>query len=297
MMRRRWMAVLAAVMLLCSLWTGQAMAQASRMPEGASEQRVYDMAELFSSGTETELEAAIEDARDRLGFDIVVVTAEDSEGWGAQDYADNFYETGGFGSGSDRSGILFLIDRDNRELALSTDGVAIRIFTDSRIQQILDDVYVGASDGDFEASAWAFLEAVDYYGEKGIQSGQYSYDSETGQISVYRSIRWYEALFAVAAAGFAAGSACLSVKKQYNMEVDDRQRSNLNMAYRAESRFAYHNEMDNLINKYVTTRVIPKSTGSGGAGGVRSGGRSSSGRSTTHRSSSGRRHGGGSRRF
>jgi len=299
MMKRRWMAATAAVMLMSTLWAGSAAAQVEMTPDASSDQRVYDMADLFSTAMEMDLETEIDDAIDQLGLDIVVVTTEDADGWGAQDYADNFYEAGEFGKGLDKSGILFLIDMDNRELTLSTDGEAIRIFTDERIEQILDDVYVGASDSDFEASAWAFLEDVEYYAEKGIVSGQYNYDSETGRISVHKSIRWYELLFALAVSGFVAGGACISVKKQYNMELDDRQRNNLNMAYRADCRFAYDNERDQLINKYVTSKVIPKSSGSSG-GSSRSSGRSSSSssrRSTTHRSSSGRRHGGGSRKF
>lgn len=297
MMRRKRIAVLAAALLCGTLWTNVAMAGDAGIPSADSGQRVYDMADLFGASMEADLETEIQEARDDLGFDIVVVTTEDDDGRGTQDYADIFYGEGQFGTGLDRSGILFLIDMDNRELTLSTDGEAIRIFTDSRIQQILDDVYTGAADGDFEASAWAFLDDVKEYGKDGIVSGQYNYDSETGRSSAYKSVRWYEFLLALAAAGFVAGGACLTVKKQYNMEVDDRQRNNLNMAYRAESRFAYDISTDQLVNKYVTSRVIPKESSSSSSGSRSRSGGSSSRRSTTHRSSSGRSHGGGSRKF
>ena len=148
-----------------------------------------------------------------------------------------------------------------------------------------------------------FLQNVKYYGEQAIITGQYNYDMDTGQVSVHRSIRLYELFIALAISGFVAGGACLSVKRQYNMELDDRQRNNLNMAYRADCRFAYDNQKDLLVNKYVTTKVIPRKSESSGGGfssagsGRRSGGGSSARRSTTHRSSSGRRHGGGSRKF
>lgn len=270
------------------------MAQGSASGESAS--RVYDMADLLDDAAEAELETEIEQAKEKLGFDIVIVTADDAEGKGAQEYADLFYEDGAFGSGSDRSGILFLIDMDNRELVLSTDGKAIRIFTDDRIDAILDDVYEGASESDFEASAWAFLQDVIDYGEEGIVSGQYNYDSETGRVDAYKSIRWYEFLIALVVSALVAGGACLSVKKQYEMEPDDRQKSNLNMAYRASSQFAYQDPKDLMVNQFVTTKVIPKKSSSSSSGSShRSGG--NSGRSTTHRSSSGRSHGGGSRKF
>lgn len=261
--------------------------------DGASEQRVYDMAQLLSPEDEESFEAAIAQAGKRLGFDIVVVTIEDARGRTSQDYADYNYEAAGFGYGGGHDGIMFLIDMDNRELALSTEGKAIRIFTDERIEKILDDVYQGASEGNYADSVRAFLEAVEYYGEKGIPSGQYNYDTQTHRVSAYKSIRWYEALLALGVSGFVAAAACMAVKRQYAMKEDDRQLRNLNMAYRADCEFAYENQQDILTNKFVTTQAVPRNTGGGSSGG----GRSSAGRSSTHHSASGRSHGGGSRKF
>lgn len=281
--------------LMCS---GSALAQENMVPDGSSDKRVYDMADLLIDEEEHAFEEQIEGYRDSLGFDIVVVTTEDAQWKEAQEYADDFYEAGDFGAGQNKSGILFLIDMDNRELALSTNGTAIRIFTDDRIEHMLDDVYDGASRGEFDDSVEAFLQDVSYYGQNGIQTGQYNFDTETGKISVHKSIQWHEALFALIVAAFVAGGACLTVKKQYNMEASDRQKNSLNMAYRADCSLAYGDRTDHLVNKFVTSRVIPKSTGGGRSSGSRSsGGRSSAGRSSTHRSSSGRSHGGGSRRF
>lgn len=289
------------VFALMILGAAAALAGTVMEPDGTSDKRVYDMAELFEEDTEEDLESRIAQKRKALGLDIVIVTrsqlslSEESDGKSAQEYADDCYDEGGFGTGSGKDGILFLIDMENRELVLSTAGKAIRIFTDQRIETMLDHVYEGASEGDFEASAAVFLEDVEYYGEKGIPSGQYNYDTETGKVSVYRSIRWYEAFLAVGIAAFVAGMACLNVKRQYAMEDDPQKLRNLNMAYRADCSFAYDTQNDQLVNKFVTSRVIPRSTGING--GHSSSGRSSGGRSSVHHSSSGRSHGGGSRRF
>ena len=290
---RKWIPWFLAVVLLFGMGAVNAQAEEMMELDGASSQRVYDMAELLSPEEEEEFESAIESARKSLGFDIVVVTIEDARGRGAKDYADYNYEAAGFGHGDNHDGILFLIDMDNREMVLSTEGKAIRIFTDERIEQILDDVYEGASEGEFADSVKAFLQDVEYYGEKGIPSGQYNYDTETHQISAYRSIRWYEALLALGVSGFVAGAACLTVKRQYAMEEDPGHLRNLNMAYRGNCNFAFRNQQDAFVNKFVTTQVIPRNTG--GSGGL--GGSSSAGRSSTHHSSSGRTHGGGSRKF
>lgn len=261
--------------------------------EASDGKRIYDMAGLLDNAYVQEARHRIKEYQDAYHLDIVVVTVEDAQGKTAVEYADDFYEEGGFGQGDGKSGILFLIDMDNRELVFSTDGKAIRIFTDQRIEDMLDGVYEGASQGDYRASVDSFLGDVEQYCRAGIPDGQYNYDTETGKVSVYRSIRWYEALLAVCVSAFTAAAACITVKRQYAMEEDEKQIRNLTMAYRADARFVYGDERDALVNKFVTSRMIPRNTGSVGRGG----GHSLSGRSSTHTSSSGRSHGGGSRKF
>ncbi len=286
-----WGILVAALGLMLMLWGALAFPVWAETSDGT--RWVYDQAGLFEESEISEYQETMDQLRDTLGFDLVLVTTQDAEGKTGQEYADDFYDAGGFGQGSEYDGILFLIDMDHRELVFSTSGRAERIFTDAQIADMLDHVYEGASEGDFSASAEAFLQDAAYYGEKGISANQYTYDEDTGKVSVYRSIRWYEALLALLVSGGVAAGACLQVKKEYAMEADSNQIRNLNMAYRADCQFAFHNETDQLVNQFVTSRIIPRSTG--GTGG-RSGG-SGAGRSTVHRSSSGRSHGGGSRRF
>ena len=260
----------------------------------SSRKRIYDMADILDTAYTDQAEGVIADYQDQYHLDIVVVTTEDAQGKTATAYADDFYITGDFGQGNNQDGILFLIDMDNRELAFSTSGKAIRIFTDQRIDSMLDHVYEGAFQGDYTASVKAFLTDVERYCKAGIPNGQYNYDTETGKVSVHRSIQWYEAMMAFGISAFVAGSACFTVKRQYNMEQNDGQIRNLNMAYRSEARFAYHDQNDQLVNKFVTSRMIPRNTGGGGRVG---GSHSSAGQSSTHTSSSGHSHGGGSRKF
>ena len=294
-LKRAAICFLAAV--LCILTAFAVLAEEMMELDGNSSQRVYDMAELLTEEEEENFEEVIARQRKELDIDIVVVTIEHAGGKSSQEYADYNYEVAGFGNGSSHDGIMLLIDMENRELVLSTEGRAIRIFTDERIEAMLDNIYEGASDGDFAASVEVFLEDTEYYGSQGISSNQYNYDTETHRVSVYKSIQWYEALLAVGIAAFVAAMACLAIKSQYEMKEGPGQARNMNLAYRADCKFAYQNESDILINKFVTSQVIPRSTGSSGKHGGSSGGFSSSGRSSTHHSSSGRTHGGGSRKF
>ena len=168
-----------------------------------------------------------------------------------------------------------------------------RYLTDSRIESVLDgDVAEYMADGRYGAAAEAFLKDTGSWIRKGIPGGQYIYDEETGKISVYRRITWYEGLFAFAVACGAGLLACRGVIKEYDLKEDPRARRNQDLAYRAEAAYVLRPFTDQLIDQKVISQAIPRSHPSGG----RTGG-SRPGRTTVHRSGSGRRHGGGGRRF
>lgn len=263
----------------------------------AQEQRVFDEAGLFSGEEVSALEEQIAEVRDQANMDLVIVTTDDALGKGAREYADDFYDEGGFGVGRELSGILFLIDMDNREICISTAGAMQRFFTDDRIDSMLDHAYELVARGDYAGAAGQAVEDASGWYRKGIPGGQYLYDEDTGRISRYRSIRWYELLMALGVAAFCAAGVCMNVKREYAMKQERRQAAGFCQAYRADAQFAFREKNDVLVNSYVTQQIIPRSSGRSGSGGGSLGGRSGGGRSTVHRSSSGRSHGGGSRRF
>lgn len=75
--------------------------------------------------------------------------------------------------------------------------------------------------------------------KQGVESGQYTYDRDTGEIVRYRSIRWYEAVAAVVIAGILAGSVCMDIKKRYAMKQSSRETANSLQAYRADCAFHF----------------------------------------------------------
>lgn len=256
----------------------------------AADQYVFDNAGLWDGEQNGQLEEMAASLSQKIKMETVIVTINDAEGKSATAYADDYYDEGGFGTGSDHSGALFLIDMDNREIYISTTGKMIRYLTDERIERILDDAYDQVAEGNYADGAKVFLKDVEHYVDKGIVAGQYNYDTETGKISVYRRITWLEALIAVVAAAVIAFIPCKSVINGYGMKKKRKQALNYYMAYRSECNFNFRVSNDYLINQFVTKTKIPRNTG-GGSGG------SSSGRSSTHSSSSGRSHGGGGRSF
>lgn len=289
-------------LLICTfLVMGSMAVWADQTGAVSGQTRVFDQAGLFSETEIIQLEEKIAQCRKSTKMDVVIVSAYADGERSAEEYADDYYDYGGFGVGKKASGVLLLYYMDGPgqpggECYISTTGTMINMLTDERIESILDDVYGDLGKRDFAGATEHFLEDVKAYVKEGVESGQYTYDRDTGEIVRYHSIRLYEVAIAVVIAGILAGSVCLDIKKRYAMKQSSREVSNSLQAYRADCAFCFSVAGDKMVNKYVRSVPIPRNTSSG-SGGRGHSGSSSAGRSTIHTSSSGRSHGGGGRRF
>ena len=289
-------------LLICTfLVMGSMAVWADQTGAVSGQPRVFDQAGLFSETEIIQLEEKIAQCRKSTKMDVVIVSAYADGERSAEEYADDYYDYGGFGAGKKASGVLLLYYMDGPgqpggECYISTAGTMINMLTDERIESILDDVYGDLGNRDFAGATEHFLEDVKAYVKEGVESGQYTYDRDTGEIVRYHSIRLYEVAIAMVIAGILAGSVCLDIKKRYAMKQSSREVSNSLQAYRADCAFCFSVAGDKMVNKYVRSVPIPRNTSSG-SGGRGHSGSSSAGRSTIHTSSSGRSHGGGGRRF
>lgn len=289
-------------LLICTfLVMGSMAVWADQTGAVSGQPRVFDQAGLFSETEIIQLEEKIAQCRKSTKMDVVIVSAYADGERSAEEYADDYYDYGGFGVGKKASGVLLLYYMDGPgqlggECYISTVGTMINMLTDERIESILDDVYGDLGNRDFAGATEHFLEDVKVYVKEGVESGQYTYDRDTGEIVRYHSIRLYEVAIAVVIAGILAGSVCLDIKKRYAMKQSSREVSNSLQAYRADCAFHFSVAGDKMVNKYVRSVPIPRNTSSG-SGGRGHSGSSSAGRSTIHTSSSGSSHGGGGRRF
>ena len=289
-------------LLICTfLVMGSMTVWADQTGAVSGQPRVFDQAGLFSETEIIQLEEKIAQCRKSTKMDVVIVSAYADGERSAEEYADDYYDYGGFGVGKKASGVLLLYYMDGPgqpggECYISTAGTMINMLTDERIESILDDVYGDLGNRDFAGATEHFLEDVKAYVKEGVESGQYTYNRDTGEIVRYHSIRLYEVAIAMVIAGILAGSVCLDIKKRYAMKQSSREVSNSLQAYRADCAFHFSVAGDKMVNKYVRSVPIPRNTSSG-SGGRGHSGSSSAGRSTIHTSSSGSSHGGGGRRF
>lgn len=252
------------------------------IPEGRQLPRLVDDAELLSREDRYSLVSKLDELSDKWELDIVVVTNNSLDGKSVEQYADDFFDYNGYGYGENDDGILLLLSMDTREWAMSTYGLGITIFTDSRQQEISDGFLSYLSDGDYYGGFMRFAELCDSTIE---QYHQYGGNTDYNE-SQRSSFNWVLSFGISLIAGLIVGlivalvlrSQLTSVKpqamatayaKQGSMRITDRQ-----------DMFLYHN---------ITRVARPKDTDSSSSGRSHSSG---GGHSSTHTSSSGRSHGG-----
>lgn len=240
----------------------------------AREIKVIDQANLFSSAERKKIEDQAYAFAEESNMDAIVVTTNDAEGKTAEAYADDYYDNSPYGFGSDKSGFLFLIDMDNRTYHISTTGKTIKLFTDQRIERMLDRAEGDMRDGDYAAAASSVLADAISYGR------DVKYDNQTGRFKKIQRVTWIEGLIALIAAVVAGIVSFSSVYGTYNLK-----HSTYKYSYRDKGHLALKQKEDQLVNTATTSRYIPPSNSGGGGG------------SSTHTSSGGSSHGGGGRSF
>lgn len=253
--------------------------------------QVIDQAKLFSAEEILQMETIMERIESKHQVDMVVLTTynvpdDSSESmWRVRDYADDFYDQGGYGMGEDNSGMLILLDMNNRVIWLSTGGVMIDYITDSREDGIIDAGYDNLRRGSYGQALIDSLTKVERYMEKGREEGSFRYDEATGKrlSGLYNALTPAEMMIAGAAGVGVALAIWLSVGAVYNLKG-----STYSYELNANSSVELTRDDERFVRQY-TTRT-PRNTGSSGSGG-------SSGGSGVHRSSGGVSHGGGGRRF
>ena len=126
----------------------------------ASSPRVNDFANLLTLDQVEELEASLATLSETYQMEVVILTIDDAEGKSSMNYADDFYDTNGYGYGKNHDGVLLLIDMDNRNIWISTSGLSMKYLTDSRIDTILDKVFNYIADGNYYKGCKTFIENV-----------------------------------------------------------------------------------------------------------------------------------------
>lgn len=270
------------------------------------DEKIFDGAGLLTAQEEQQLQADLVKAAGRVSLDVVIVTIDDAGGKDAERFADDYYDEHHFGyEKEDGSGILFLIDMDNREICISTAGMAQEMYTDAERDDILDyELMPYMKRGDYYGACQAFLDSVIEYGTNDEVALNGYYDPATDTFVEYSPKEQREmAKKAAMRQKFSAGSILLRLGVSLligaagagMMVLQVRsQRAPGGRVYVKPGSERLKDRLDRKVNTTVVTRKIPKPSESSGRSTGGGGGRS---HTTSHTSSSGRSHSTSSRKF
>lgn len=259
---------------------------------------VYDDAGIFTADEMASLEQQISELEMQTdGWEFAIVTTEDADGLSAQEYADAAWD-----EEYHEHGALVLYDFDNSEVYISCAGDAMGLYSDARVETMLDDMFVYVPDHAYYESAVAFLNRAEYYYEIGLETDKPIYHVQPGESAEdYKDDPVYEyidqpvpevelepldyliyfglaLLIGLPAGGIAVG---LAIAK-YRLKFPDR-----SYEMRKHAQLQLTERRDDVIGHMITHRPIPRDDDHGGGGGG----------TTIHRSSGGRVHSGGGRRM
>ena len=256
---------------------------------------VYDAADVFSTDEEDDLSTRLEKLEEQTDdWKFAIVTTDDAEGKTARDYADDRWDASG-----DADGALVLFDFDNGEVYISCAGDAMALYTDARVESILDEMFVYIPNGVYYDAAVAFIDSAACYYAAGMETDDPIYHLEPGDsIENYENDPEYQyiqparkknvlLIVGVAAfSGLAAGGVAVGLAMaKYRLKFPDR---SYEVAEHAQLELT--DRRDDVIGHIITHRRIPRNDDHGGGGGMGGG-------TTIHHSSGGSVHSGGGRRM
>jgi len=295
-------------------------------PAGIDESlpRVDDGAKLLMEVPAEALDARAREMALEYQMDIVIVTRRGIDGKTPEAFSDDYFDYGGYGWREEEtddittgSGILLLIEMQERDVWISTKGEGMSVFRDGVWEEIITAIKPELGNGQYRAAFSRFLDEVEsrlvayaegsgvyadkdapynqgHYDENGnyvTDDGNgaadgYDYDSNSyysGYSGTYFSFNGGVFVVALIIALIVAWAVVASMKRKHNTIRTAAAAQNYQHGFNLTERqdiFLYSN----------TTRVRIETESSGGGGGGFSGGGS-------HTSSSGSSHGGGGSKF
>ena len=231
---------------------------------------VKDALGLFTEEETQTLEAMIEEIATEYAFDTVIVTTDDTEGKSSRDFADDYFDYGGYGIGEERSGILLLINMEESEVWLSTRGKGLEFFTESEIDSQVEELVSYLGDSEDEKANYNgcenFLINVKYI----CRSNTLSYGGRM-LVMLGSPFTYFIALIIAF-----IGTLIKTLGSKGSVVVD-------NCTYEEDNAFKLTNKKDIYLRENTIRRKIEKEDNNSSGG--------------THKSSSGATHGGGGGKF
>lgn len=145
----------------------------------AENRQVIDEMQLLDPDEVQEINAQMAAVEDKYLVDLAVLITDQVPDDTTEDlaivrnYADTYYDNGGFGMRLNGSGVLFLLDMNNCVIYISTGGDMIMYLDERRETEIMDAMFEFAAAGDYEGTVRCFVSMIEEYLWQGIDIGAY----------------------------------------------------------------------------------------------------------------------------
>ncbi len=247
--------------------------------EAAESANVKDFLDYLTAEEVSQLQDTADRLKTDYGLEPVIVITDNVEGKSSMVYADDYYDYNGYGVGADKAGLLMLINMADRDVWISTTGKAIDIFTDNRINSMLDGIVDHLPEGDYSAACNSFMADVENYAAQGVPSGQYRVEQE----APYRGTYWERALGLMTSPLVIIIPILIAIAATVIITLSNKGRVTVTpQTYEEMGSFVVTREVNDFVREHLTQVKIERDSGSG---------------SSTHMGGSGSSHGGGGRGF
>ena len=244
------------------------------VPQVSSSVKVYDNASLLSDSEQKELQERLTEISRKQGMDVVLVTADSTDGAWIDDYANDFYDYNGYKD----DGVLLLIVMEDRSWYVSTKGKGSDYFTDYGIDYIFEQMSDDLADGKFFKAFSTFADEAEYFIEEGKKGDIIDNNNKPTEKKHFGFLN-------VGISSIAAAISSLIGSLIMRGQMKSVHKERYAGSYLVDNSVILTGHSDHMIDRRITRHYNPPVKHDSGSS-------SSGGGSTIHTSSSGSSHGG-----
>ncbi len=168
--------------LLCLMFVFVMIVSLAVMSHGAGDYnipRIIDEYEIIPDADEAVLVKKIDEVSEKYKFDLIImiVANESLAGIPIEEFANDTYLYCGFGYGESKDGMLFLLDMDKRDWAISKNGFALTAFCDEGFDYIFEQIKDDLKDDKFTEAFTDYVDLCDDFLEKAKAGEPYTADN------------------------------------------------------------------------------------------------------------------------
>lgn len=242
----------------------------AELPSTRQAPRFVDYADIIPDEDEAEILSLLDSISEEKKFDVVIVTTESTGKRTPMEFADDYFDYGGFGYGENRDGALLLISMEDRDIWVSTRGIGMESI--DNVDALIDTFYDEMAMGDYTSACKIFAEKAGY-----------SVDDLAMRAQRFKMRKFILIPIALLIGFIISGVSASGVKNKHKTVVPKVAAT----SYKVADSLILATKNDNFLYSNVSRMPIVQQVrtpvGGGGAG--------------IHISSSGMSHGGGGRKF